>query len=311
VDLHKVGAHFAVSSLFEEYGEHARVYCYNVDVEDYQRQAAGTAQLAFGRARMESVITHEVDTVSFGVLHFGDHNINAGVRSFRGDERYQEMKDEAFGAFSRADLPEAIRLLDRQFGELTYSLRSLFKDEQRRVLDSILRGSVEEAEGAYRGIFEHHAPLMRFLMDINFPQPSPFKAAAELILNANVRRLLSEAPVDAQRLAELLQEATVWKVPLDEGVLAFTLEQTLHRLARRLEQQPEDMENLRALASAAAAGKALPFTVNLAQAQNHYWQVLQTQYPSRRTLSNRGDDHAAEWLDHFRRLGVDLDVRIE
>ena len=42
----------------------------------------------------------------------------------------------------RADIAEVIRLLDRQFGASTYSLRTLFRDEQRRVL----REQVPECE---------------------------------------------------------------------------------------------------------------------------------------------------------------------
>ena len=105
VDLAKVAAHYAVSSLFEDYAPDTRIYCYNVTQEEYRRQAEGTAQMAVGRALLTSVITLEADETSFGVLHFGDHNITAGVRTFLGDDEYAEMKADAFEAFKQADLP--------------------------------------------------------------------------------------------------------------------------------------------------------------------------------------------------------------
>ncbi|MFQ6079504.1 MAG: DUF3536 domain-containing protein, partial [Thermodesulfobacteriota bacterium] len=52
VDLVKVGAHYAMSSLFREYGEKASIYCYTVDQDDYQGAEAGRAKLVVGRARV-------------------------------------------------------------------------------------------------------------------------------------------------------------------------------------------------------------------------------------------------------------------
>ena len=40
--------------------------------------------------------------------------------------------------------------MDRRFGESNYSLRSLFRDEQRKVLEQILTASLGEAEALYR-----------------------------------------------------------------------------------------------------------------------------------------------------------------
>ena len=61
VDLAKVGAHYAISSLFEEYEKHARIYCYNVEVEDYQSTECGKTRLVAGRAWISSVISQELN----------------------------------------------------------------------------------------------------------------------------------------------------------------------------------------------------------------------------------------------------------
>ncbi len=54
VNLDKVGAHYAISSLFEEYGERTQVYCYTVDREDLVLLHEGKPRLALGRARITS-----------------------------------------------------------------------------------------------------------------------------------------------------------------------------------------------------------------------------------------------------------------
>ncbi|MEO8457204.1 MAG: DUF3536 domain-containing protein [Chloroflexota bacterium] len=311
VDLAKVAAHYAVSSLFENYPEEARVYCYDVQQLEYQRQAEGQAQIAVGRAEVRSVITLEAQETSFGVLHFGDHNITAGVRSFQGEDSYEQMKAEAFAAFREADLPETIRLLDRHFGDLTYSLRTLFKDEQRKVLRFVLGTTVGEAEASYRAIFEHHAPLMRYLMDIGVPMPASFQSAAGLVINSNIRRALEEAPINSQRLGEYLEDSRAWKINLDDEGLAFAAKTTLEKLAADFEAHPDSAEALRALEESSHCVKVLPFTVDLAEVQNRFWKVLQERYPDYAKRAAKDEVDAVMWVEHFRELSDNLKVRVD
>jgi hypothetical protein len=311
VDLSRVAAHYAVSSLFEDYPTDTRVFCYRVSTEDYERRSEGVSQAAVGRAQFQSVITREEATMSFGVLHFGDHNITAGVRPFQGGVAYSQMKEETAAAFARADLPEALRALDRHFGELTYSLRSLFRDEQRKVLESILGATVSESEGSYRQIFEHHAPLMRFLKDIGHPIPPSFQAAAELVINANTRTLLVEQPISESRLSEALADAQEWQVLLSEAELVYAAQQTLQSLASEFAAHPDDRQRLSDLEASASAAVLLPFRLDLADVQNRFWSVLQARYADYVRRASEHDNPALDWLNHFRRLGAVLGVRTE
>jgi alpha-amylase/alpha-mannosidase (GH57 family) len=63
VDLGKVGAHYAMSSLFEDYGEHAGINCFSVDREAYQRSEAGKVRLALGRVKVTSEVTTESERI--------------------------------------------------------------------------------------------------------------------------------------------------------------------------------------------------------------------------------------------------------
>jgi len=311
VDLKKVGAHFAVNSLFEDYAPQTRIYCYNVDEQDYERKNAGSAQIAVGRAELTSVITREASALSFGVLHFADHNITAGVRDYGGDGAYSEMKAEAIETFDRGDLPEVIRVLDRHFGALTYSLKSLFRDEQRKVLDTILASTVADAEQSYRQVFERAAPLMRSLTGLGIPLPKAFQAAGELVLNANLRVALTAEPIDPERVQVVLEDLRTWHVEPDEAAMAFVAARTLEGLARRFALRASDADTLRALRQTAEAVAALPFAVDLFEAQNRFWQVVETAYPGYRQRAERGEADAVAWVEDFRILGAKLSVRVD
>ncbi|MGB9825569.1 MAG: DUF3536 domain-containing protein, partial [Desulfofundulus sp.] len=138
VDLVKVGAHYAISSLFEPYDEQSRIFCYTVFREDNVSRLAGAAKLSLGKARVTSEITREGVTVVYGVVNFGHPSINGGVQVYHDEESYRKMVEEVTGAFDRVDFPEVIRLLDQYFNGATFSLKQLFRDKQREILDTIL-----------------------------------------------------------------------------------------------------------------------------------------------------------------------------
>jgi alpha-amylase/alpha-mannosidase (GH57 family) len=311
VDLHKVVAHYAVASLFEPYGERTKVYCYDVERDDYQMVETGATKLAVGRARVTSEITRESALLSFGVVHFGDHNLSGGVRAFRGQRAYRTMVEQVTEAFSRGDLPEVIRLLDKHFLELTYSLKSLFRDEQRKITRLILESTLTEAEAAYRELYDHHALLMRFLVDAGVPLPRAFHTAAEFILNLDLCRALEEEEPDLDQIGGILEAAGAWQIEVDAAGLGYALQQTIERVAEELRVRPTELSVLERLETVVSLARFLPFEVNLWKAQNVYYDMLQTVYREFQERAEHGDEGAQEWLRHFISLGDMLLVHVQ
>ena len=307
IDLTKVTAHYAISSLFEEYGKEVKIYCYPIDLEDYQPFVAGKPKLAVGRARVASEITQESAELSFGVLHFGDQNVNAGIREYQGEEAYQTMVHEITQTFSEADLPEVIRLLDKHFGTSTYSLKSLFWDEQRKILGLIMESALAEIEAAYRQIYEHHYPLMRFL---GRPLPKAFQAAAEFILNSDLRQAFSSQTLEVEQVRNLLEEAKHWDIDLDNEGLGYRLEQILEEMMVRFASSPEDAALLQNLVDGVALVKSVPFAVNLWKVQNLFYEMMQATYPELQQKAGQGDQKAGEWTKQFASLGEQLSIRM-
>ncbi len=311
VDLSRVSAHYAVSSLFNVNQYSDRVYCYRVEREDYQLQEAGEVKLAVGRAKIASEITHEEAEFNFGVLHFGDHNLAGGVTEAEGGQEDEGLNTEITEAFRRSDFADVIRHLDRAFGASIYSLRTLFRDEQRKILDTILQSMQEETENAYRQIYEHHAPLMRFLVDLNVPIPETLLTVAETAMNIEVRRSFQEETLNLDRARFLFSETTAWHLELDVAGLSYTIEQTLARLAERFQGDPADTEALKRFEAVSETASTLPFELNLWKPQNSYYRVLQVEYPFYSGRAAQGEAMAQEWVEHFASLGNSLRVRVE
>jgi Domain of unknown function (DUF3536) len=311
VDLNKVGAHYAMSSMFEDYTDKSSIYCYAVERLAYRYQEVGRTKLALGRVRVTSEITHETETLCFGVLYWGDHNISGCLRSCTQEEPSPEFTQDVFDTFMRTDFPAAFSRLESYFGASTYSLRNMFRDEQRKILTTILESTLADAEALYRQIYDTNAPLLRFLKDIRIPAPAAIMAAAQYVINADLKRSFEADELDLDVVRELLENADMKAVPLDAATLEMTIRRRLEQTADAFRRMPDDVALLQRFEAMASLVQAFPFEINLRKIQNIFYEVLQRVYPEyQRKVQKRPLKKAQEWLRLFASLGDSLAVRI-
>jgi hypothetical protein len=268
LDIRRLAAHYAIRSVFEDYGDCADIYSYSAERMQYRRGEAGKMKLVTGRARFTSRITLESATLAFGVLHLGDHNVSGGVRGSCGEEEYEDLSGKLHTAFARADAPEVLSLLQHSFDTNIFSLKSLFRDDQKKILDIILGTDLAEAEASLLHQYEQEVPLMRFLADLHVEQPKLFRTLAEFALNSRLRNMLGSENLATERVELLLQEAKEMQVPLDASTLEFVMRRRTEERARAFWANPGELEGLQRLESAVQLARSLPFPVNLWQVQN-------------------------------------------
>lgn len=311
VDLLKVGAHYAISSLFGTYDRDSRIYCYRVHRSDCTVRLAGRAKLLVGKAEVTSEATRESGTINFGSINFGNYNISAGVRFHQSEEAYQTMVDELIEAFDRAGFSRVTRLLDQHFTGVTYSLRTIFADQQRAILKIMLETTLSEVIEDYRRIYDQHVPLLRFLnhLDLDAPQPKALTTAAELVINTSLRQAFKRDRLDLEHIRARLNEAELSNIPLDKTSLRFAAEQALKRLAGHMAAHPDDHSLIRHLDEVIGLVQTLPFEVPLWKVQNIYFRQLGTVYPQINKEALRGDKEAEAWVSAFCALGEKLRIR--
>ena len=311
VTLEKVAAHYGISSLFKAHENSSRIYCYTVDAEDYRDLEAGKTKLAIARIRVLSEITWESDCLVLCALHLGDHNVICGVRACEDREAYEEMAKRIADVFAAGDIPEMVRALDREFGSASYSVKSLFRDDQRLVLRHILDSTLEEAETAFRQIHEQHAALIHFLTDLGVPLPKPMADVAEFALNGLLRRELEMEPMDAERVYSLLDQARAAKVNLDSTTLEYALRKAIEQLLQQFAAEPDNMELLDRIEARTNLAHSLPFEVVLWKPQNIWFNMRNTVFDGFAQGAAAGDGDAAAWVDRFQRLGRSLMAQVD
>jgi alpha-amylase/alpha-mannosidase (GH57 family) len=305
--LEQVAAHYAISSVFSSYAEETDLFCYRVRRVSYDIYTSGRGRLALGRAHIASAITGQQQDFSFAVLHFGDQNITAAVKA------YDQADSAGFDAFAsqaaeqvqRALFPEVIRQLDRYYGHVDYSLTSLFRDEQRRIVQLILNSTLWDIESSLTTIYEDHASLLHYLSQAGLPKPSALTLAAGFAVNAGLRRALEADPIDQAMLRSFLSLAKADQVPLETATLSYIADQRMKRAMVELQMSAGSLEMLdRALALARILVE-LPFELNLWQAQNLWYEIMRT---STYALTSLSTDDRPRWDKDFTELGSRLSI---
>ena len=309
-DIKKVGAHYAMCSLFKEYERLSSFYCYDVDREDTKVWEAGKARLLMGKARFSSEITTESEVISFGALHLGGHNLRCGVRDFETDMSYRRAIESVSDPFICADFPTTIRHLEVLFSGAAFSLKSLFRDEEIRILGLILDSIFLDAENIYRQLYEDYAPLMRFFKESALPPPKKVLMAAEFVLNTSLSEAFRKEEIDPEYVKSLFKAAKEGGVDLDTITHEYTLRKNLERMAFILSEDPSQLSQLRRLDTAVGTVESLPFQVNLWTVQNTCYEVLQSTYPEMHSKAEQGDETAKEWTRCFEALGKKLSLAV-
>ena len=240
----------------------------------------------------------------------GDHTLTSALlEGFNGDG-YYDMRTRAFDAFNRGDFTEVYGVFDDYFAPPFYSMSSLFRDEQRKILDTVVSSSLEDALSVYRHLYDHNAPLVRFLRNTNTPCPKALYVAGELAVNSDLNGELGKDELDLDAIRSLLETAKLSGIELDARTLEYTLRNTLERLAGAFDETPDDLTLLEKVKTGVDLVYALPFHVNLRKVQNFFFYQLEHALSDFRERARKGNKEAEEWVDTFTSLGEKLRIRI-
>ena len=310
ITLRNVCLHYALSSLVEEYPEQARIYCYRVLDRERQRASAGAARLAVGHTEVRSLVTLESQAFTYGALYLAGHNLFGGVRPFQGDEPFRRTAKELLESFDRGDLPETIRNVDQHFGEGTYTLRFLFRDEQRKIVELLFEALRDSVDASFRRIYESTGPILRNLAASGTRPPAALRAAAEFYLNDEIRRALERAPPDVGEVDSRMRELQRTKLSVDTSSVGYSWEQAAERLMDQVAHNVEDGRPLRALAELVALARNNKMQLDFSAVVNRYFRLLKVN--PERPADPPGSPLPSDTEDgkRFREFGEMLRIRV-
>ncbi len=267
VDACRVAAHYAITSLFQDYPDEMDLYVYRVARQGARRLTRGPHTLLVGRAEVTATITGEREALSYAVLHIGGTDVHCCVADGWTDQAHAAAVEALAPMFEGGTVTEVIRQMDEAFGRRFYTLRDLFTEERRQVLARLSEETMAHLESSYRRLYQESRGLMEILRDADVPVPREFVLAAEFVLTTDLRRLLAAPGSLSSTAWDVVAETRSWGIALAaaefEGPLRARIERTLH-----------DADGLFVVEHLTDVQRALDFardagiTVNLWQAQN-------------------------------------------
>jgi alpha-amylase/alpha-mannosidase (GH57 family) len=304
LDLCGVAAHYAISSLFDGYRDSTSMYRYHAQLQDVYPFEKGGARLAVGRARITSRTTRGELQFNFAALHLGGHKLVAGIHPCHDSDGFRPFAEQTCAAFSAGDLAGCSLLIDQHFRGDTYSLKSLFRDERQRIVKQIVNSTLADIDEMYAKVHQQHASLISFLSELHMPMPAILRASAEFVLGNAIQRCLADERLDADHIRRLLEAARQNATSLVGCGLESALGQRLEIVLDRWAKNAFDLSKLGEVEAVASLAQVPPFHLDLWQAQNVYYGMLQA------ILRTQPVQFTGEWLDRFQQLGERLGVAV-
>lgn len=208
--------------------------------------------------------------------------------------------------FEKGAFADIIRLMDKHFGMHNYSLKDLFKDEQRKILNQVVDSAMKESEEIYRRMSKNNRILMGFLQEIGMPLPKGFRIATEFTLNYDIKNAFLEEKLDTERIQNLINEIKRWDVLLDSTDIEFTIRKKLEKIMEGLNKNTSDFSLITEIHRIMELLQLLPIEINFWHMQNIYYTMGKTTYKEFLVKAKSGDENVARWVEVFKKIGQDL-----
>lgn len=309
LSLSKVGMHYAVASLFEEFPEVIDICNYKAESVEYERLEAGIFKLAIGRTKVYSNITYSEKEFCFAVIYLGQNHLIGNSSNEMEAEKFQSMKNELMDAFNNSMIADVIGIMQTYFGAEKFSLWSLFKDEQRKVIQQIVKKDINQAEQSYKKIYNRNYDIMNVMKNAGIPVPQLFLNNLEMVINLEMKDFFRQEKSFTSKLEKLSNDAKKWEIKLDKEEIGFAASQKLLQVIEELRTKAFDLRYIASINRVLKVLENLEIKPDVWKSQNGFFYVskklMEALEKSELSMQQKND-----YLNQLYKLGDYLRVKI-
>jgi alpha-amylase/alpha-mannosidase (GH57 family) len=303
VDFGKIVNHWVISWL-KDRGRQcpARVYHFQAESLDHEVRTQASIELAAGRLRLTSGITLAVRNIAFFTAYLGSYLYRTQVQRDLELAEFLSLKQELFAVLESA--PEnLIPLMAKRLGEDYLTVHDVFQEEKEGIFRDLLNPNHEAAVAEVAHHFAEAKSLLKAMAHEGLPMPRLYRTLGEISLNRRLVELLRklepepELFAESEELLELIQDAALLGLKLESGEGARILQRILtHHLmdlaGDMSEKTAQDLYKFLELV------RHMPITLELLEAQNFFFTLMQEQFPSLAARADRypGAENLAQAL---------------
>ncbi|HCB11502.1 MAG TPA: glycoside hydrolase [Cyanobacteria bacterium UBA11991] len=190
VTMKEIAALWAISSLYEEFEDEEDVYCYRVTRKNYHTVEKGNTNLVVGNIEIVSKITMQKANLVFALMQYADGDFHCAMKEFSSNEEYNELKNHLIKTFVLYPQTEIIRALDETFGKEYFTLKDIFIEERKKILQILIQDQLKKFGSAYEEMYNQGKSSIYHMQSLGLEIPKEFKISAGYTLSHKYNELL-------------------------------------------------------------------------------------------------------------------------
>ena len=278
VTAKQIACLWAISSLYQDFEDEEDVYCYTVKRHSYQKVQKGSSNFLVGHIEISSKVTLQKADLMFALMQYAGGDFHCAIKEFSNDAEFNELQATLIKTFALNPITEIIRTLDEKFGKEYFTLKDIFIEERKKILQILLKDQLEKFGNTYKEMYDQGKGSIYHMQNLGLEIPKEFKISAEYALSHRYNDLLAgsdgfvEDPI-VQQIKDINFEAkrmniTIDKTPSNKN-FAKRIITNLNRLTKSFEIQQADT-----IIELFEIVEKLDLQIDISEAQNIYYNKI-------------------------------------
>ncbi len=269
---------WAISSLYTDIEDEEMVYCYKIKKHSYKKVVKGNSKLVIGHIEVKSMVTLEKSNLVFSLLQFSGGDFHCAIKEY--SDNFMETRKELIRTYLVSPLTEIIRTIDNYFGKEYFTLKDIFIEERRKILQTMLKGKLKNFANTYESMYNEGKGSIYHMQTLGLDIPHEFKISAQYVLTKQFNELFvdSKGFINGdilQQGSDIIFEAKRIGIEIDKAptakIFSKKIAQNVSRLAYAL-----DLQQVEATLEILDCITKLELSVDIAEAQNYFFSKIVT-----------------------------------
>lgn len=278
VTAKQIACLWAISSLYQDFEDEEDVYCYTVKRHSYQKVQKGSSNFLVGHIEISSKVTLQKANLMFALMQYAGGDFHCAIKEFSNDAEFNELQATLIKTFALNPITEIIRTLDEKFGKEYFTLKDIFIEERKKILQILLKDQLEKFGNTYKEMYDQGKGSIYHMQNLGLEIPKEFKISAEYALSHRYNDLLAgsdgfvETPI-IQQIKDINFEAKRMNISIDKTPsnknFAKRIITNLNRLTKSFEIQQADT-----IIELFEIVEKLDLQIDISEAQNVYYNKI-------------------------------------
>ena len=278
VTTKQIASLWALSSLYQDFEDEESVYCYTIKKEAYKKVQKGSSTFVVGHIEIQSKITLQKSNVMFALMQYSGGDFHCAIKEYSDDFEFNKIKTNLIKTFLMNPLTEIIRSMDECFGKEYFTLKDIFIEERRKILQILLKGKLEKFSQTYQVMYDEGKGSIYHLQGLGLKIPDEFKISAAYALSHKFNDIVVHSggfldDDSIQQAMDINYEAKKIDIQLDKTpsnkIFSKKILQNINRLVHSFEIQQADV-----LLEIFDSINKLELQIDISEAQNIYFSKI-------------------------------------